>query len=341
MDKHVHHKQTLAGFVTLGKLQHPSTSAFDNVYLPQEYRKMPDFHGNNRMHAERHVAAPLISQARSQPLARPLDHAPAFFFHPSCYPTLSESLTLGIESMLEESMKILQSHEKILHTHQYNTFSIKHHRLQLKVIEIKKYVQDQQKGEAPIQDTYDSELARIYDQTEIYHRDVITASRRAQLDQKNRLRAAEETETPPDTTWYSVITPQSSSSSDSDTVSDTSTLVDREPFVAVAHVRENKLIDGLNYLEDDAYRRIIILESKEKRMIMIDPNPCYLDKEANPMNESTLIEMSRAGETLLRAKEPDNLKGYETVGESEQPSWIDSLIDTMARLGAGVNTTTV
>ncbi|CAE6461021.1 unnamed protein product [Rhizoctonia solani] len=250
------------------------------------------------------------------------------------------SLTLKkVESMLEDSMTVLKSHERLMNSRQYTSFSIKHRRLLLKVVEVKRGMQDQKTRNAfsaasADRLAYHSEVAQLQGQTEIFHRDVITASRRAQIDEENRfLAAAEEAERSPDSTWYSIITPQRSSSSDTEsgTISDDSTFADREPFVAVAHVRERSSSgDSLDSLDDDSYRRILIMENKEKRMIMIDPNPCRLDKEADPMNESTLVDMSRAGETLLRVTEPDNLIGYESVGKSEEPSWIDSLIDTMA-----------
>ncbi|CUA70914.1 hypothetical protein RSOLAG22IIIB_09181 [Rhizoctonia solani] len=247
-----------------------------------------------------------------------------------------------VESMLEDSMKVLQSHEQILSSRQFSTFTIKHRRLLLKVVELKMEMESQGSRDALVDPSaYNSDVVQLHGQTEIFQRDVITASRRAQLDEEGRLFAAGQEPGSPDTTWYSIITPQESSS-DLDTASNSSTLVDREPLVAVAHVRErNSSIAGPNSPENEAYRRILIMESNEKRMVMIDPNPCYLKKDADPMNESTLLEMSRAGETFLRATHPDNLKDYEVVGKSEEPCWVDSLIDTMARLGAGVSTTTV
>ncbi|CAE6453727.1 unnamed protein product [Rhizoctonia solani] len=252
-----------------------------------------------------------------------------------------------VESMLEDSMKVLQSHEKLLNSRQYSTFTIKHRRLLLKVVELKMDMQTQQSRNAfsavpADRQTYNSDLVQLHGQTEIFQRDVISASRRAQLEEEERFfAAAQEAEMSPNATWYSIITPRESATMDSDAVSDTSTLVDREPLLAVAHVRERTSSVGSDSLEGEAYRRILIMESNEKRMVMIDPNPCYVNKDADLMNESTLLEMSRAGENLLRGTEPDNLKGYEVVGKAEEPSWIDSLIDTMARLGAGVSTTTV
>ncbi|KAB5588851.1 hypothetical protein CTheo_7705 [Ceratobasidium theobromae] len=126
----------------------------------------------------------------------------------------------------------------------------------------------------------------------------------------------------PTTTWYSVITSTSS--------------VGREPFLAIAHVRETKPTSEVAApSEDDAYRRILILEQNNKRAFMIDPNPCYLDKDSEPLNEESLREMSQAGELLLKAAGSDDLKGFEVIGNYEEPTWVNMISETLGKLAVG------
>ncbi|CAE6361289.1 unnamed protein product [Rhizoctonia solani] len=256
-----------------------------------------------------------------------------------------------VEGILEDSMRVLESHERVMSSGEFNTFSIKHRHLVLKVVEIKHEVQRHQQqsiiSAAPAGRGYDRiarDVVRLQNQADVYHRDVMTASHRAQLqEEESFMKRHLETETAessnPTATWYSVINqkPSTDSFSISESGSDSETLVDREPYFAVAHVRPTKPELGDSESTDEWYRQILILESKDKTMIMINPNRCYLSEDSDPLVESSLLEMSRAGEALLRAADPDNIQGYEVVkAPQRETSLVDSFINTLSRLGVGI-----
>ncbi|ELU36536.1 hypothetical protein AG1IA_09435 [Rhizoctonia solani AG-1 IA] len=68
-----------------------------------------------------------------------------------------------------------------------------------------------------------------------------------------------------------------------------------------------------------------------------DPNRCYLTEESDLLAESSLLEMSRAGEALLKATDPDHIPGYEVIKTPQrETSLVDSFINTLARLGVGM-----
>ncbi|CAE6391397.1 unnamed protein product [Rhizoctonia solani] len=256
-----------------------------------------------------------------------------------------------VEGILEDSMRVLESHERVMSSGEFKAFSIKHRHLVLKVVEVKQEVYRHQEQSvvsgAPAErgsDRIARDVVRLQHQVEIYQQDVLTASRRAQINEeesfmKRHLEGASQTtgSSDPTTTWYSVVSQKPSTVSESG--SDSETLVDREPYLAVAHVRSTSSEAGdSNEPTDESYRQILILESRDKTMIMItqDPNRCYANEEVNPLNESSLLEMSRAGEALLRATDPNNIQGYEVVKPQHETSWVDSFIHSLSRLGVGI-----
>ncbi|ELU45143.1 hypothetical protein AG1IA_00827 [Rhizoctonia solani AG-1 IA] len=147
-----------------------------------------------------------------------------------------------VQGILEDSMKVLESHEKVMSSGEFNTFSIKHRHLVLRVVEIKHEVQQHQQQSIISANTagrgYDRiarDVIRLQDQVEVYHRDVMTASHRAQFHEeesfiKRHLEiSATATEAgpttlfsqpslltsplqspSPTTTWYSVISQKAS-----------------------------------------------------------------------------------------------------------------------------------
>ncbi|KAF8668563.1 hypothetical protein RHS04_08945 [Rhizoctonia solani] len=224
-----------------------------------------------------------------------------------------------VEGILEDSMRVLESHEKVMSSGEFNTFSIKHRHLVLKVVEIKHEVQEHQQqsiiSASPAGRGYDRiarDVVRLQNQAEVYHQDVMTASHRAQLREEE-----------------SFIKRHLESS--------TAEAIDREPYLAVAHVRPTKSELDDSDPKDEWYRQILILESKEKTMVMINPNRCYLTEESDLLAESSLLEMSRAGEALLQATDPDHIQGYEVIKTPQrETSLVDSFINTLARLGVGM-----
>ncbi|KAF8697283.1 hypothetical protein RHS03_07777, partial [Rhizoctonia solani] len=229
-----------------------------------------------------------------------------------------------VEGILEDSMRVLESHERLMSSGEFNTFSIKHRHLVLKVVEVKHQVHRHQeqgvRSGAPAErgsDRIGRDVALLQRQAEIYHQDLLTASRRAQdyeeeAFMKRHLEASQH-------------------------ASDDDTSVDREPYLAVAHVRPTRPETmGSDEPVDESYRQILILESKDKTVIMINPNRCYPNDQADSLNEESLLEMSRAGEVLLQATDPDHIQGYEVVGRQSEASWVDSFIDSLSRLGVGI-----
>ncbi|CAE6448862.1 unnamed protein product [Rhizoctonia solani] len=160
-----------------------------------------------------------------------------------------------VEGILEDSMRVLESHERVMSSREFNTFSIKHRHLVLKVVEIKHEVQRQEQqsiiSATPAGRGHDRiarDVVRLQNQAEVYHRDVMTASHRAQLQEEESFvkRHLEEATmevsltTPfpqsssltsvqsssPTTTWYSVLNQKYStdSFSVSESSSDSATL---------------------------------------------------------------------------------------------------------------------
>ncbi|GAB1528078.1 hypothetical protein RhiTH_011269, partial [Rhizoctonia solani] len=113
---------------------------------------------------------------------------------------------------------------------------------------------------------------------------------------------------------------------------------DLQPYLAIAHVRPSQSdpSGSAKPADDDSYREIILLESEEKTIIMINPNRRHLSKELDPSDETSLLEMSRAGEALLRTTDPHKLQGYEVIGAQQETSWVDSFVNTLSRLGVGI-----
>ncbi|CCO36999.1 hypothetical protein BN14_11149 [Rhizoctonia solani AG-1 IB] len=232
-----------------------------------------------------------------------------------------------VEGILEDSMRVLESHERVMSSREFKTFSIKHRNLLLKVVEVKQEVRRGQEQSlvsgAPAERESDRivrDVARLQHQAEIYQQDVLTASRRAQVYEeetfmkRHLVDASQATgSSDPLTTWYSVVTQKPSAASE-EPDSDNETLVDRQPYMAVAHIRpENPKADS-DEPTDESYRQILILESKDKTVIMINPNRCYVNDDENTLNEDSLLEMSRAGEALLQATDPNNpAEGYGKV----------------------------
>lgn len=263
-----------------------------------------------------------------------------------------------VEDILQDSMRVLESHERLMSEGEFNMFSIMHRNLVLKVVEVKHETQEQRSrslfSASPADRQsfrIDHEAVHLFKQAQIYQRDVLTASRRAQLaEEENFLKQHElaseanssQTQEPtdPTTTWYSVIssTPRTDSTLSEEPDSDVATLVDRQPYLAVAHVRPKKLESADKESTDgESYRQILILEMKDRTMIMLNPNRCHLNEESNPLNENSLLELSRAGEALLRATNPESLQGYEVVKPPQnETSWVDSFVNTLSRLGVGI-----
>ncbi|CAE6455893.1 unnamed protein product [Rhizoctonia solani] len=265
-----------------------------------------------------------------------------------------------VEGILEDSMRVLSSHERLLVKGEFNMFSVKHRNLVLKVVEVKHEIRDEQTrgalsasqtGRQPFR--IDQEVSLLYRQAQIYHRDVLTASRRAQameeatFDKMHGIEPdskfeASETHVPstsdPTTTWYSVIVPSPIDSLvTSQTDSDTST-PERQPYLAIAHVRpkQPELAGSEESTDKDTYREILMLESEGKTIVMINPNRRHPSKELNPADETSVLEMSRAAEALLRATDPHKLQGYEVIGAQQEISWVDSFVNTLSRLGVGI-----
>ncbi|KAJ1300187.1 hypothetical protein OPQ81_011937 [Rhizoctonia solani] len=265
-----------------------------------------------------------------------------------------------VEGILEDSLRVLLSHERVLTQGELNSFSVKHRNLLLKVIEVKQEVYDEKSQATPPADLaerepfrLDQEISRLYQEARIYRRDVIRASRRAQANvettfedlssTENKLGLSGAPEVPdPATTWYSVIAPSTRSLIDSLDVSeagsDTSTLVGREPFLAVARVRPQRSCssDLEGSADSETYREVLILESNEKTVILFNPSRRYLDRGLDPSDEASLLEMSRAGEALLQATNPQKLQGYEVIASQHETSWVDSFVSTLSRLGVGI-----
>ncbi|CEL62346.1 hypothetical protein RSOLAG1IB_10399 [Rhizoctonia solani AG-1 IB] len=264
-----------------------------------------------------------------------------------------------VEGILEDSMRVLASHERLLSQGEFDTFSIKYRNLVLKVVEVKQEAREEQTrsalsanpaGRQPFR--VDQQVALLHRQARIYQRDVLTASRRAQAMEEAafsdmyradpHLGSGPVELSDPTATWYSVIAPSTRSSRESlassITGSETSTLVDRQPYLAIAHVRPSPSdsMDSKESSDGNTYREIIVLESDEKTIIMINPNRRHLNSGSDPEDETSLLDMSRAGEALLRATDPHNLQGYEAIGSHQETSWVDSFVNTLSRLGVGI-----
>ncbi|KAF8692575.1 hypothetical protein RHS03_08594, partial [Rhizoctonia solani] len=223
-----------------------------------------------------------------------------------------------VEGILEDSMRVLSSHERVLSQGEFDTFSIKYRNLTFKVVEVKQEVHNEQTrgifsaspaGRQPFR--LDQQVALLYRQARIYQRDVLTASRRAQAMEEAVFNEIHGVDTQP---------------------------VDRQPYLAIAHVRPGRSgsTDSTESADSDTYREILILESEEKTIVMINPNRRHLNKDFDPLDESSIQEMSRAGEALLRVTDPHNLQGYEVIGAQQETSWVDSFVNTLSRLGVGI-----
>ncbi|KAF8675681.1 hypothetical protein RHS04_06631 [Rhizoctonia solani] len=128
-----------------------------------------------------------------------------------------------VEGILEDSMRVLESHERLMSSGEFNTFSIKHRHLVLKVVEVKHQVHRHQeqgvRSGAPAErgsDRIGRDVALLQRQAEIYHQDLLTASRRAQdyeeeAFMKRHLEGTLQTTegSDPVTTLYSVISRKS------------------------------------------------------------------------------------------------------------------------------------
>ncbi|KAB5588843.1 hypothetical protein CTheo_7720 [Ceratobasidium theobromae] len=296
-----------------------------------------------------------------------------------------------VETILESAMTALRSHQDLLSETQYKAFTIKHRRLLLKVLEVQQDIR-QRENRAILSATptdrhsYDTEVAQLCGEVEIYHRDVVSASRRGQEEEDMRFNQrygidpnSQQIQQAANfnTTVYSIVTSPGDSSSGTpvynartlaiiqppppslDAVSETSTLVDRESLVAIAHIPERPL-EGEGSAQDPVYRRIFILEDpfSKKNVVMVDPNLCSLDKDSESFNgvpllppllrmfltpmitENTLLEMGRAGEALLRANGPDNLTGCEVIRKSEEgqeyEEWLNSFYMKFMRWSMGL-----
>ncbi|GAB1527636.1 hypothetical protein RhiTH_010961 [Rhizoctonia solani] len=92
-----------------------------------------------------------------------------------------------VEGILEDSMRVLESHERVMSSGEFNAFSIKHRHLVLKVVEVKQEVHRDRNQSVlsgnPVgrgTDRIVRDVVRLQHQAEIYQQDVLTASRRAQ-----------------------------------------------------------------------------------------------------------------------------------------------------------------
>ncbi|QRW15613.1 hypothetical protein RhiXN_03614 [Rhizoctonia solani] len=249
-----------------------------------------------------------------------------------------------VEGILEDSMRVLESHEKVMSSGEFNTFSIKHRHLVLKVVEIKHEVQEHQQqsiiSASPEGRGYDRiarDVVRLQKQAEVYHRDVMTASHRAQLREEESFVKRHLESSTAEASLGTVLSQLCFQTPLPYSHPALQPHVDREPYLAVAHVRPTKSELDDSDLKDEWYRQILILESKEKTMVMINPNRCYLTEESDLLAESSLLEMSRAGEALLQATDPDHIQGYEVIKTPQrETSLVDSFINTLARLGVGM-----
>ncbi|CUA70915.1 hypothetical protein RSOLAG22IIIB_09182 [Rhizoctonia solani] len=287
-----------------------------------------------------------------------------------------------IEGILEDSMRVFEGHERVMASGG-SAFSVLNTAsklpLALKVVEVKQEIHLQQHQDTSFStaegrgsDRIVRDVVRLQNHAEIFHQDLLTANRRAQLNEKDRFlgRHKEEYQTPEvdyhytpnryltssqladPTTWYSVVS--SKPSTESLATSDTAILevflflADEHRYMAVAYISSVK--PGSETPEgDDSVRQILILESNNKTVIVFDPNRHALNDTPNVLNgfgaptvvtlgrKNSLLEMSRAGEALLRITDPKNLQGYKVVDNPpHETSWVDSFVHGLARLGVGV-----
>ncbi|KAF8748793.1 hypothetical protein RHS01_10540 [Rhizoctonia solani] len=268
-----------------------------------------------------------------------------------------------VEGILEDSMRLLASHERLLAQGEFNSFSVKHRNLLLRVIEIKHDLRDDQARGLLSANTAGHRTFRIDQQvvklSSYYSADPFflhskTASRRAQVmeesvigevDSSGQLGSSETSEVLSYRARGNLVLSSrpihkivKRLSDFIHTGSETSTLVDLQPYLAIAHVRPSQSdpSGSAKPADDDSYREIILLESEEKTIIMINPNRRHLSKELDPSDETSLLEMSRAGEALLRTTDPHKLQGYEVIGAQQETSWVDSFVNTLSRLGVGI-----
>ncbi|CCO34528.1 hypothetical protein BN14_08630 [Rhizoctonia solani AG-1 IB] len=207
---------------------------------------------------------------------------------------------------------------------EFNTFSIEHRNLLLKVVEVKQEVRRGQEQSlvsgAPAErgsDRVARDVVRLQHQAEIYQQDVLASTdlRRRDLHEATPGRRF----TDNGVIWptdYVVFRHNTEAfnrcvCNESNPVFITKDninmlAVDRQPYMAVAHIRpESPEAGDSDEPTDESYRQILILESKDKTVIMINPNRCYVNDDENTLNEDSLLEMSRAGEALLQATDPN------------------------------------
>ncbi|CAE6445302.1 unnamed protein product [Rhizoctonia solani] len=196
-----------------------------------------------------------------------------------------------VEGILEDSMRVLSSHERLLSSGEFNAFSIKYRSLLLKVVEVKQDIREEQSqstlSSRSAGQTYNinQEVYHLYMQAQIYQRDVLTASRRAQVDEDREFEQLQNMNFRPEPKASEPIEPATTYwLLRSGTTSENFRLADRKPYLAIAHIHPNQpgASDGMDPKEDKTYREIIIIESNGKTMIMINPNHRYFDREPDP-----------------------------------------------------------
>ncbi|CUA67660.1 hypothetical protein RSOLAG22IIIB_07507 [Rhizoctonia solani] len=216
-----------------------------------------------------------------------------------------------VDTLLDESLKMLVSAKPALSNREINMFEDKHSELYLAVVAVKSEVRDKKDQDdffsSPEEKTeFYTEVQKLLRQCQTYHRDVLTASQRARLN-KSRLNisdiatSASSTEqtlkSSSNLSWVTVALSAGSSAEGEGEgegegpgemirhLAETSGEYDSGlPYLAnIVHIPKSALAteeELLSMLPDDNhFYRVVMYGNKRKRVVLMDPNLYSIDKE--------------------------------------------------------------
>lgn len=254
------------------------------------------------------------------------------------------ALLKTVDDLLDESRKLLHSAGKRMPPGRLQELRHKHNELHLKVVDVKAepcvteqdgivFTSDEEK------EAFMSDVKMLLQQCETYHRDVVTASRRAQLRNQGLSPYSADSlssQQDVDPAWLSrSMVAQIGFSLDN--TSETGSLLgafpeaatSSAPFVTtLVDTPESTLEPGeetpAGSTDRRPYYRFMVCANSRRRAIVFDPRPHYTDE-----TEDDGGVLMRVGDMAMGANRQDLASRNQPVTSSPGPSYLSSIISSL------------
>ncbi|KAJ1299619.1 hypothetical protein OPQ81_000689 [Rhizoctonia solani] len=264
-------------------------------------------------------------------------------------------LLKNVDTMLDESYKMIMAIKSKVPEKEFKAYEHDHNQLYVMVVDVKSDVRERENNQIFFASDADRmefyvRMRKLLSLCDAHHTDVLSASRKAYLQETRKAITSAVASTDPVSTlkegspqkeWLSIVSEYNSSLELSEDHVDMSSLSysgsesssDSQRFIAtVAQIPRSALATEEDLKcqlpDDDSYYRILICGNKRKRAVVVDPNPHLIS--ANYSDEDALHsqdEILRVGDMLMKS-DPQQLEGHQVVHSYRGLSFISSFISS-------------